>query len=105
MEPVAWALAPFSSKWLADCGVEEGERIMTLERSRGGYVIVLEWTRTGYRAYVPDLPGCAAMSRTMDQTRRRMDEAILIHQEGMRQEGLQVPRPKFLAELRRKRLL
>jgi hypothetical protein len=41
----------------------------------------------------------------MDQTKRRIDEAILLHQQGMRQDGLRVPRPKFLAELRRKRLL
>jgi predicted RNase H-like HicB family nuclease len=78
---------------------------MTIAKSQGGYVIVIENTGTGYSAHAPDLPGCIATGRTQEQTEKRMDEAILIHQKGMKEDGHRVPRPRSLAELRRKRLL
>lgn len=40
------------------------------------YLIIYEKSGTGYGAYVPDLPGCVATGRTLDQTKRRMTKAI-----------------------------
>ena len=78
---------------------------MIIDKSRGGYVMVFEKTRTGHSAFVPDLPGCIATGRTLDQTKRLMNEAIVFHQQGMRKDGQRVQRPRTLAELRRKRLV
>lgn len=57
------------------------------------YLIVMERTRTGYSAYSPDLPGCAATGETEEQTERSMREAIEFHLEGLREEGLPIPEP------------
>ncbi len=78
---------------------------MTIGKSQGGYVIVIENTGTGYSAHVPDLPGCIATGRTQEQTEKLMDEAILLHQRGMQEDGVHVPRPRSLTGLRRTRML
>ena len=57
------------------------------------YLIVIEKTRTGFSAYSPDLPGCAATGSTRKEVEERMGEAIEFHIEGMRQEGCAVPPP------------
>ena len=77
---------------------------MPFDKSRGGYIVVFEEARYNWSAYVPDLPGCMAAGRTQEQTKRLMDRAIVFHQQGMRKCGERVPRPRSLAELRRKRL-
>ena len=61
------------------------------------YLIVLEETNTGFSAYAPDLPGCIATGKTMDDTRARMREAVEFHIEGLRLEGLPVPSPSSKA--------
>jgi predicted RNase H-like HicB family nuclease len=53
----------------------------------------------GYSAYAPDLPGCIAAAKTLDQTRALMEEAIEFHIEGMRLDGEAVPEPSSLAEM------
>lgn len=78
---------------------------MILDKSRAGYILVIERTRTGFSAYVPDLPGCIATGRTLDQTKKLMDGAIVLHVRGTRADELRVQRPRSLAELRRRRLL
>jgi len=83
----------------------ESENTVTLSKSRAGYIIVINRTRTGYGAHVPDLPGCVAAARSLDHAQRLMDEAIVFHQRGMRADGDRVPRPRSGRELRRRRLL
>lgn len=78
---------------------------MIVETSLAGYVMVFEKSRTGYSAHVPDLPGCVAAGHTLEQTQKLMREAIASHRQGMRQAGQRVPRPRSLAELRRKGLV
>jgi predicted RNase H-like HicB family nuclease len=53
----------------------------------------------GYSAYVPDLPGCVAAARTIEETRELMEDAIEFHIEGMRLHGEVVPEPSSLAEM------
>lgn len=55
------------------------------------YAIVIEQTETGFSAYAPDLPGCIATGRTMEETEANIREAIAFHLEGLRQDGLPVP--------------
>jgi predicted RNase H-like HicB family nuclease len=45
-------------------------------------------------ASVPDLPGCVATGKTIDVALRRIQEAIEIHLQGMREDGLRPPRPR-----------
>jgi predicted RNase H-like HicB family nuclease len=78
---------------------------MIVDKSRGGYVIVFEKARYNWGAYSPDLPGCITTGRTLEKTKKLMDEAIVFHQQRMRKDGQRVPRPRSLAELRRKGLV
>lgn len=57
------------------------------------YAIVLEKAKSNYAAYVPDLPGCVATGATIRETERRIREAIETHIEGLRADGLPVPKP------------
>lgn len=58
------------------------------------YVIVIEGTPdTNYSAFAPDLPGCVATGRSVEQCEATMRQAIALHLEGLRAEGLQVPTP------------
>ncbi len=57
------------------------------------YLIVFEKTETGYSAYSPDLPGCAATGTSVEETEGNMRDAIAFHIDGLRQEGMAVPVP------------
>jgi len=57
------------------------------------YLIVIEQTPTGYSAYSPDLPGCIATASTRDDVEREMRDAIAFHLEGLKAEGMTIPRP------------
>lgn len=47
------------------------------------FMIVVEKTETGYSAYSPDLPGCAATGATKEETEQNMYNAIEMHIEGL----------------------
>ena len=57
------------------------------------YLIVIEQTPTGLSAYSPDLPGCVATGGTRDEVEREMGDAISFHLDGLRAEGMEIPRP------------
>ena len=57
------------------------------------YAVLYEKSEDGYGAYVPDLPGCAAVGGTLEEAERLISEAIVFHIEGLREEGLDVPEP------------
>ena len=57
------------------------------------YLIVVEKTETGFSAYSPDAPGCVSTGRTEEEIKANMKEAIEFHVDGLKQEGLPVPRP------------
>jgi predicted RNase H-like HicB family nuclease len=54
-------------------------------------------------ASVPDLPGCVATGKTIDTALRRIEHAIELHVRGLREDGLQVPRPRQRAITPRRR--
>ena len=45
-------------------------------------------------ASVPDLPGCVATGKTIDQTLKRIEGAIAMHIRGMLADGLTPPLPR-----------
>lgn len=63
------------------------------------YAVVFEQGPSSVGATVPDLPGCVAVARSIDEARALIAEAIEFHIEGMRLHGEQVPEPTTLAEL------
>lgn len=62
------------------------------------YVVILEQGENGFGAYVPDLPGCVAVGETKDEALRLIQEAIELHPESIRQEGLPLPEPSSSSE-------
>ncbi|QDV35009.1 type II toxin-antitoxin system HicB family antitoxin [Tautonia plasticadhaerens] len=62
------------------------------------YAIVIEKAESNYAAYVPDLPGCIATGATVQETERRLREAIELHVEGMREDGQTIPDPSSQVE-------
>ena len=63
------------------------------------YAVVFEQGPSSVGASVPDLPGCVAVAKTIDEARALIAEAIEFHIEGMLLHGEQVPEPTTLAEL------
>ena len=61
------------------------------------YLIVLEPTATGFSAYSPDLPGCVATGATRPEVEANMHEAIVLHLEGLREDGEPVPSAQTIA--------
>jgi predicted RNase H-like HicB family nuclease len=57
------------------------------------YAIVVEDAGTNLAAYVPDLPGCVATGRTKKEVERRIRKAIVMHLEGMVEDGLPIREP------------
>ncbi len=61
------------------------------------YLVVIEKARNNYSAYVPDLPGCVATGATRAAARKSIREAIQFHIEGLRADGLPVPKPSTVS--------
>ncbi|WP_448528100.1 type II toxin-antitoxin system HicB family antitoxin [Raineya sp.] len=58
------------------------------------YLVIFEKNPNGgYGAYVPDLPGCAAVGETYTEVAELIEEAIKFHIEGLLEEGLEIPEP------------
>jgi predicted RNase H-like HicB family nuclease len=62
------------------------------------YAIVIEKANGNYSAYAPDVPGCIATGKTVDETRRKLIAALEAHLELMREAGEPIPQPSTFAE-------
>jgi predicted RNase H-like HicB family nuclease len=60
--------------------------------------MIIEPGERNYSAYLPDLPGCVATGKSIDELRKNMAEAIELHLQGMRDDGLPIPLPTSLAD-------
>jgi len=56
-----------------------------------------------YGVVVPDLPGCFSAGDTLDEALTSSREAILLHLEGLLDDGQAFPMPSTIEELRGKR--
>jgi predicted RNase H-like HicB family nuclease len=65
-----------------------------LEMSVRRYPVVIEPTPTGYSAFSPDVPGCAAVGDTEEETRLNFQDALASHLEAMREIGEPIPEPR-----------
>jgi predicted RNase H-like HicB family nuclease len=57
------------------------------------YPVVIERTATGYSAYSPDVPGCAAVGDSEEETRGSFRETLAAHFAAMRDIGEPIPEP------------
>ena len=62
------------------------------------YAIVIEKAEGNYSAYVPDLPGCVATGETVATVEREIRDAIRFHIDGLKDDGLPVPKPTSIAD-------
>ncbi len=60
------------------------------------FLVVFEKTKTGFSAFVPDLPGCVATGKTKIDTEKNIYEAIQFHLEGIKENHIKLP--KYQAE-------
>ena len=66
--------------------------------ARVRYMVVFERGDTSWGAHVPDLPGCVAVGESRDEVRRLIREAIELHIDGLKHDGLPVPAPSSEGE-------
>ncbi len=62
------------------------------------FLVVIEKANGNYSAYSPDLPGCIATGKTIEETERNMHKAIEMHVRGLLEDGLPIPETQSVAE-------
>ena len=63
------------------------------------YLVVYEKTKTGYSAYVPDLPGVIATGKTKAIVEKNIFDAIQFHIDGLKEERLRIPKSQAESEV------
>jgi predicted RNase H-like HicB family nuclease len=61
------------------------------------YAVIYERGGDGeenWGAYVPDLPGCISTGETLEEVQKNIRDAIWLHLEGLKVEGLPLPEPQ-----------
>ena len=58
------------------------------------FTVVIEKAPNNFSAYVPDLPGCVATGKSREEVTKLIEEAVHMHLEGMREDGLEIPVPQ-----------
>ena len=61
------------------------------------FLIIIEKGNRNYSAYVPDLPGCIATGRTLEEVKANMRQAIKMHIQGMIEDHEPIPVSDTLA--------
>ena len=61
------------------------------------FLVVLEKAEKNWAAYSPDVSGCVATGRTPKETVKRYEKVLLMHLQGLREDGLPLPVPTATA--------
>jgi predicted RNase H-like HicB family nuclease len=61
------------------------------------YAVIIEGSGDSFSAYVPELPGCIATGQSIEQVESRIESAIRIHVNSLREHGEPVPEPTTAA--------
>lgn len=56
------------------------------------FLIVIEGSAGKYSAYSPDLLGCGAVGKTREEVEQNMMEAMQLHIDGTREDGIKIPK-------------
>lgn len=62
------------------------------------YVVIVEQGQSNVGAYVPDLLGCVAVGETKEEVLHLIGEAVELHLEEMREDGLPITEPSSSSE-------
>jgi predicted RNase H-like HicB family nuclease len=62
------------------------------------YAVIFEQAENNWAAYVPDLPGCITTGKTLEETVRKIREAIQGHLRTLQEFGDPIPRLTSLAK-------
>jgi predicted RNase H-like HicB family nuclease len=62
------------------------------------YLVIYEKAGSNYSAYSPDLPGCIATGKTRQETEKNIKEAINLHIDGLKEDGLPLPESSSFTE-------
>ncbi len=62
------------------------------------FLIIIEQSSRNYSAYAPDLPGCIATGKTLDEVKSNMREAIKMHIEGMVEDQEPIPTSQTMVD-------
>ena len=62
------------------------------------FLVVIERATNNFSAYSPDLPGCIATGGTREEVETNMFDAIQMHVEGLKEDGLPIPESESFAE-------
>ncbi len=54
------------------------------------FSVIIEKGENSYGGYVPDLPGCAVVGETEEETLRLLKEAIKMHIESLKEDGKEI---------------
>ena len=60
------------------------------------FLVVIEKGKNNYSAYSPDVSGCAATGKTVEETLANIKQALEFHLEGLLENGAAIPTPKGL---------
>ncbi len=55
------------------------------------FLVVVEKADGNYAAYLPDVPGCVATGKTIEEVEKNIHDAIRMHVEGLLEDNLPVP--------------
>jgi predicted RNase H-like HicB family nuclease len=62
------------------------------------FLVIIEPDLGNYSAYMPDLPGCIATGKTLEEVKSNMREASNMHLQGTIEENEPIPSAASLAE-------
>ena len=62
------------------------------------FLVVIERAPSNFSGYLPDLPGCVATGDTEAEVIENMRVAMVMHLEGLAEDGLPIPEPAARAE-------
>jgi predicted RNase H-like HicB family nuclease len=62
------------------------------------FLVIIEPESHNFSAYVPDLPGCIATGKTLEEVKLNMREALNMHLQGMLEDHEPIPSSPSLAE-------
>ena len=66
--------------------------------ARTRYAVVLEKGPRNWSAYAPDVDGCIATGKTLEEVARRFHEALQAHLEWMARDGDPIPEPAAVVD-------
>lgn len=62
------------------------------------FLILIEKGKRNYGAYAPDLPGCVATGKTLEEVKANMRSALHMHIEGMIEDQEPIPNSQTRAD-------